>query len=148
MPVRNVTVRQAAEEQAQGAAYVDVRSIPEFAQGHPKGAVNVPLLNRDERTGQMTPNPEFVAVIKASFAPDSPLLIGCQVGGRSVQATQILANAGFTQVANVLGGFGGARDAMGTVRAEGWVQAGLPSEPEDNVGQSYRRLLAVARQPR
>ena len=41
--------------------YIDVRSIPEFENGHPVGAHNVPLLNLDSRTGQMQPNPDFVA---------------------------------------------------------------------------------------
>src|SRR5512139_25791 len=143
--VRNVTVREAVEGQQNGAVYVDVRSIPEFAQGHPAGAVNVPLLHRDEHTGQMMPNPEFLAVMKGNFAPDATLLIGCQVGGRSAQAAQILAASGFTRVANVLGGYGGARDPFtGGLRAEGWIQAELPVEPEHEPGSSYRELRAKA----
>jgi rhodanese-related sulfurtransferase len=143
MSVKNVTVREAHLKQAEGYTYVDVRSVPEFAQAHPTGAVNVPLLHRDERTGQMLPNQEFVQVMQANFPSDAKLLIGCQVGGRSSQAAQVLAASGFSNVSNVLGGFGGARDQFtGAVRAEGWAPAGQPVEPEQAPGASYEQLRA------
>lgn len=138
MPVKNATVQQSAALQREGATYVDVRSVPEFAQGHPAGAVNVPLLNRDERTGQMTPNAEFFAVMQGNFPTDARLLIGCQVGGRSAQAAQSLASMGYVDVTNVLGGYGGGRD-------QGWTQAGLPTEIEESPGASYATLRSKAR---
>jgi rhodanese-related sulfurtransferase len=58
--------------------------------GHPAGAVNVPLIDRDPRTGHMHPNPDFVTVMQANFPPETKLLIGCQVGGRSMRASQML----------------------------------------------------------
>jgi rhodanese-related sulfurtransferase len=141
MSVKHVTVQQAQASQAAGYTYVDVRSVPEYAQGHPAGAVNVPLLHRDVRTGQVVPNRDFIAVMQANFPPDARLLIGCQVGGRSAQAAQILASAGYQDVSNVLGGFGGARDPMtGTMRSAGWTQAGLPVAAEEVPGQSYETL--------
>lgn len=133
MPVKNATVRQTAALQKEGFTYIDVRSVPEFAQGHPAGSVNVPLLHRDDGTGQMAPNRDFLGVIQASFPPDAKLLIGCQVGGRSAQAAQLLASVGYTDLTNVLGGYGGARD-------EGWTQAGLPVETESRPGVSYETL--------
>jgi rhodanese-related sulfurtransferase len=148
MAIKHITVREAEAQLESGAAYIDVRSIPEFAQGHPKGAFNVPLLHLDERTGQMSPNRDFVPVVMANFPAGSPLLIGCQVGGRSAQAAQILAGAGYSNVANVLGGFGGARDQMTGRVAEGWAQAGLPVESEPAPGESYRGLLAKTQQGR
>ena len=48
MSFANVSVREARDKQREGYTYVDVRSIPEFEQGHPEGAVNVPLLHRDD----------------------------------------------------------------------------------------------------
>jgi rhodanese-related sulfurtransferase len=141
MVVKQVTVQQAHESQRQGYTYVDVRSIPEFAQGHPAGAVNVPLLHRDERTGQMLPNREFIAVMQANFPSDARLLVGCQVGGRSAQAAQVLAAAGYEDVANVLGGYAGARDPMtGALRSPGWAQEGLPVATEAVPGESYETL--------
>jgi rhodanese-related sulfurtransferase len=141
MPVKNVTVREAHQKQSEGYTYVDVRSVPEFEQAHPAGAVNVPLLHRDERTGQMSPNRDFLQVMQANFTPDTKLLIGCQVGGRSAQAAQVLSDAGFTDISNVLGGFGGGRDPMtGQMRAEGWAPAGLPIESGATPGKGYDQL--------
>ncbi len=136
---------EARDTQASGAVYVDVRSVPEFAQGHPAGAVNVPLIHHDERTGQMIPNQDFLEIMKANFAADAPLLIGCQVGHRSLQAAQMLTDAGFANVANVLGGYGGLRDPMtGAMRAPGWVQMRLPVEREQVPGASFRALAQKA----
>ena len=50
-------------------------------------------------------NREFLDVMRANFASDAKLLIGCQAGGRSAQAAETLVLAGFNDVANVLGGF-------------------------------------------
>ncbi len=82
MAVKHVDVREAYRlAGAEAYTYVDVRSIPEYEQGHPAGAQNVPLLHYDAQTGQMTPNPEFLAVMEANYSHDARLLVGCQVGG-------------------------------------------------------------------
>ena len=147
MALRNMTVREAREQQAAGYTYVDVRSIPEFEQGHPAGAVNVPLLHRDEHSGQMMPNREFLDVVRANFKPDAKLLVGCHTGGRSAQAVEALTLAGFSDVVNVLGGYGGARDPMsGAIRAEGWAQASLPTESGRAEGRGYEDLHATLAQ--
>ena len=140
---KNVSVTEAHALQAAGHTYIDVRSSREYAGGHPAGAVNVPLIDADPDTGQMGPNPDFVRVMQASFASDAPLLVGCQVGGRSARAAQMLEALGFTNVANVAGGFGGARDPMsGRTVAPGWAESGLPVETTSPPGQSYDELLA------
>lgn len=138
--IRHLTVQQAQQQQASGATYLDVRSVPEFQQGHPEGAFNVPLLHLDPHTRQMKPNPDFVSVVKANFAPDAKLVIGCQMGGRSQQACEVLSNAGFQDVANVLGGYGGAPQ-MGHV---GWVQAGLPVATSADAAREYEALQKKA----
>ena len=143
MSIRQISVQEAHTEQQQGAIYVDVRSQPEFEEGHPAGAVNIPLLDVDERSGQMMPNDQFVQVVQANFPADARLLLGCQVGGRSQHAARILAASGFSNVANVRGGFAGAVDRMsGRVVDEGWVGAGLPVETETPPGASYPELAA------
>ena len=125
----------------QDHTYVDVRSIPEFQNGHPARASNVPLLHLDPQSGQMKPNPEFLAVMQANYPPETKLLIGCQMGGRSSQAGQILLAAGYQDVANVLGGFGGARDrSTGQVINQGWADAGLPVERDTPPGSGYDDL--------
>jgi rhodanese-related sulfurtransferase len=138
--IRHITVQQAQQQQASGATYVDVRSVPEFQQGHPEGAFNIPLLHLDPQTRQMRPNPEFVSVVKGNFPLDATLVIGCQMGGRSQQACEVLANAGFQDVANVLGGYGGAPQ-MGH---QGWVQAGLPVETAADEAREYEALQKKA----
>ncbi len=138
--IKHVTVRQAHQQQAGGALYLDVRSIPEFEQGHPTGAFNVPLLHLDPATGQMRPNPDFLTVVRANFAPDSPMVVGCKMGGRSQQACEILASAGYHDVANVLGGFGGAPQ-MGHA---GWQQEGLPVETAAAPAHDYGALQKKA----
>ena len=99
--IKNLFVQEAHQQQAAGSIYLDVRSIPEFEMGHPAGAYNIPLLHLDERTRQMRPNAEFVDVVRANFPPDTPLLVACQAGARSVQACQILESVGYTNLANV-----------------------------------------------
>jgi rhodanese-related sulfurtransferase len=141
---KNVTVTEARDLQQAGHTYVDVRSTLEFAEGHPEGAVNVPLLEADPDFGQMQPNPDFVRVMQATFPPDAKLLIGCQVGGRSLRAAQMLESFGFTDVTNVKGGFGGARDPMGRVVAPGWSESDLPVATEAAPGTSYSALLERA----
>ena len=136
MTIKHVTVQQARAQQASGATYIDVRSIPEFQQGHPEGAFNVPLMHADPATRQMRPNPEFLDVVRASFPADAKLVIGCQMGGRSQKAAEILANAGYQDVANVLGGYGGAPHMGHT----GWVQAGLPVEQQGDAAREYDAL--------
>lgn len=140
MPVKNITVTEAHQKQAVGYTYVDVRSVPEFEAGHPAGAVNVPLLHRDPSTGRALPNPDFLGVMSANFPSDARLLIGCQVGGRSAQAAQLLAASGYSDVANVLGGFGGGRSAA----EPGWAPSGLPTESGTGSGRSYEELRRAA----
>jgi len=136
MTIKHVTVQQAHQQQQTGATYLDVRSIPEFEQGHPAGAVNIPLLHADPVTRQMRPNPDFLDVVRATFAPDAAIVIGCQMGGRSQHAAELLASAGFENVANVLGGWGGAPQS-GHI---GWVQAGLPIEAKADAAREYEAL--------
>ena len=136
MTIKQVTVRQAHQQQSAGAVYLDVRSIPEFEQGHPAGAFNVPLLHLDPATGQMRPNPDFLPVVRANFPPDTAMVIGCRMGGRSQQACEILASAGYHDVANVLGGFGGAPQMGHT----GWVQEGLPVDTAADPAHDYGAL--------
>lgn len=132
MPVTTVTVTGAHAAQRDGATYIDVRSSAEFAAGRPAGAINVPLLEDDEDTGQLMPNPDFVRVMRANFPVDAPLLIGCQSGGRSGRAAQILEAFGFTGVTNVLGGYAG------------WAPSGLPTDTTTPPNRAYEDLLAAA----
>src|SRR5262249_45197557 len=112
-----------------GAIYLDVRTEGEFAQSHPEGALNVPVLFM-KGPGQMEPNGDFAAVVEKNLAKDTPLIVGCQAGMRSQRACEILEAAGYTNLANVIGGFGGQRDQSGAIIGKGWRDEGLPVSSE------------------
>ena len=141
--MKHASVQEAHQLQQEGATYVDVRSTREFESGHAPGALNVPLLEPDDR-GQMVQNPDFLRVMKATFPADAPLLVGCQAGMRSLKASQMLESFGFTNVTNVRGGFGGARDYSGAILEHGWTTAGLPIETEAPPERLYEALLEKA----
>jgi rhodanese-related sulfurtransferase len=121
------------------AVYLDVRSEEEFAQGHPTGAINIPIFFF-RGPGQPEPNPEFLAVAEKVLRKDQQLVVGCMAGGRSQRACEALEQAGFQCLANVRGGFGGARDASGAVVIKGWSESELPvsSDVEECGYQSMR----------
>ncbi len=93
-------------EEHQGPLQIlDVREADEFTGplGHIVGAVLIPL-------GQLAARVEEVA-------RDRPIVAVCRAGSRSAQATAILQQAGFTEIANLNGG-------MLRWRAEGYPVEG------------------------
>jgi sulfur dioxygenase len=80
------------EEQARTVQILDVREPGEFTGplGHIAGAILIPLGELAERAGEL--------------ARDRPVVAVCRAGSRSAQATVILKEAGFTDVANLAGG--------------------------------------------
>ncbi len=109
------------------AVYLDVRTGPEFEAGHPTGARHVPVMFFGAG-GQPRPNPDFVSDVEALLPRHAKILVGCQAGRRSQRACELLHDAGYTDVTNVSGGFGGARDQTGRLVTPGWREAGLPVE--------------------
>jgi rhodanese-related sulfurtransferase len=108
-----------------GAIYLDVRTENEFAQGHATGALNVPVVFI-KGPGNMQLNDDFEAVVEKVIPKNAKLVVGCQAGGRSQRACDILEEAGYTDLTNVVGGFGGQRDQSGAVVVKGWRDEGLP----------------------
>lgn len=125
----------------EGYLYLDVRSEPEFAAGHPTGSHNVPLMNAGPRG--MTPNPDFMNVVEALYPKDAKLVLGCRSGGRSLRAAEMLAAAGYTNAIDQRAGYEGSRDAFGQVTEQGWAPAGLPVEAA-TPGGSYAELRQKA----
>jgi rhodanese-related sulfurtransferase len=115
-------------QQDKNAIYIDVRTPEEFVNGHVPGATNIPVMFPDPVTRRMTPNPNFVETVQASYVKDKKIICGCQMGGRSQYAADMLVQAGFSDVSNMQGGFGGAKDPMGRLVAPGWLQSNLPIE--------------------
>jgi len=125
----------------QGYTYVDVRSEPEYAAGHPTAAHNVPFMHSGP--GGMTPNPEFMDVMAALYAKDQKLILGCRSGGRSLRAAEALIAAGYTNIIDQRAGYEGPRNAFGAIVEQGWATAGLPTESE-TAGGSYAELRKKA----
>lgn len=124
------------------AIYVDVRTEAEFAQGHPTGAINIPVVFI-KGPGQMEPNDDFLTVAEKVLPKNRKLVVGCMAGGRSQRACEIMEQAGYSDLTNVRGGFGGARDQSGQVVVAGWREAGLPVSTD--VGEnSYKTLRGKA----
>jgi rhodanese-related sulfurtransferase len=132
--IKAVNPEEAAELLSQGHVYVDVRSEPEFAEGHPEGALNVPLLNASP-VG-LTPNPDFLTVMETAFGKDEPLVIGCKAGGRSKRAVEMLAKAGFSRLSDQVAGFDAGKDAFGRP-LPGWGRTKLPVGKGTPAGRSY-----------
>lgn len=126
------------------AIYLDVRTEPEFAQSHPAGAINVPVVFI-KGPGQMELNADFLTVVTKALPREKKLVVGCLAGGRSQRACELLEAAGFTDLTNMRGGFGGARDAAGQLVVTGWRDAGLPvsSELGDNAYQVLRKKAGL-----
>lgn len=134
MPKR-VTPLEAADLMSSGWTYLDVRSIPEFEQGHPAGASNVPLMHAT--AGRMVPNGDFQKVVEANFPRDAKLVVGCKSGGRSLQAVGLLTALGYDSLVDVRGGFVGERDGMGRSTVSGWSESGLPVATQAEPGRAY-----------
>jgi rhodanese-related sulfurtransferase len=133
----------AAHETLKGnpeAVYLDVRTEEEFAQGHPQGAINIPVVFL-KPGGPPELNSNFIRVAEKTLPKDKKLVVGCLAGGRSQRACEVLEEAGYTDLTNVNGGFGGARDASGQVIVTGWRDAGLPVS--NDLGDAAYQALRV-----
>lgn len=138
MPNR-VTPKEAAGLLAQGYTYVDVRSVPEYQQGHPAGARNVPFMHLE--AGRMVLNPDFMSVMERLFAKDAKLVVGCKSGGRSLQAATLLERLGYANLVDMKGGFDAEINPhTGQMGEPGWSRVGLPVEVA-TPGGSYEELL-------
>ena len=124
--------------------YLDVRSIPEFEAGHPRGAINIPIMHFSPGAG-MTPNQDFPAVVEANIPKDAKLAVGCKTGGRSARACEVLSQLGYTNLANVRGGFVGAMDNLGRIVEPGWSMLNLPVSTEAGDDARYESLAANTR---
>ncbi len=139
--MKRISPKEAKTLLDEGWTYLDVRSEREFELGHPAGAVNIPLMHA--AASGMTPNPDFMRVVEAVMPRDSRLVVGCQGGGRSMRAAQMLEGAGYQQIVDQRAGFGGARDGTGRVVEPGWAEAGLPVETGQPPKRSYSDLAKL-----
>ncbi|MBA2539209.1 MAG: molybdopterin-synthase adenylyltransferase MoeB [Deltaproteobacteria bacterium] len=94
----------ATELEAAAPFLIDVREADEHAQGMIPSTVHIPRGFLEQRIERTVPNHE------------SPVVVYCQSGTRSVFATRTLAELGYTNVRSLAGGF------------TGWKRAGLAFE--------------------
>jgi hypothetical protein len=93
----------------------------------------------------LKPNPEFLAVATKVLPRDVPLLVGCAAGGRSRRACELLAEAGFSDLVNVAGGWHGEKERLtGRTIVAGWEESGLPASTEAAPGATWAELRAKA----
>jgi rhodanese-related sulfurtransferase len=123
--------------------YLDVRSVMEFEAGHPEGAINIPIMHFAPGQG-MSPNEDFPAVVEANLPKDAKLVVGCKTGGRSARACDILSQMGYTNTANVRGGFVGMTDNFGRLVEPGWSMLNLPSSTDSPDEAHYETLAKKA----
>lgn len=137
-----VTAAEAYEKwqaAADSIKVLDVRTLEEYIfVGHAPMSQNVPLYyqtddwNAERGRYNMQPNPDFVSQVKQVASPDETLLVMCRSGGRGAMAVNQLAEAGFSQVYNIVDGMEG--DAVedpesvfqGQRLRNGWKNSGLP----------------------
>ena len=100
---------------------IDVRTREEYTIAHPAKGYNIPWRfngievtlpqNNQPARYQLAaePNPDFLGVVQSLFKTEDQLLIICDNGQQSAQASDALLSAGFKQVRQVQGGVWGER---------------------------------------
>ena len=106
--------------------------------GHAPMAVNIPILffknefDTEKNRPLMPLNEKFVAEVKKKFKETDTILVMCRSGGRSAKAVNLLAEAGFKNVYNIVDGFEGDKlDIEGSYNkgkrlVNGWKNSGAP----------------------
>ena len=118
---------------------LDVRTPEEFLfVGHPDMAWKIPVIAQsyewDAEKGKfpMKLLPDFVARVQTVTKPEDTILVTCRSGGRSAIACNLLAQAGFKNVFNIIDGMEGDAngDSASVAQAQpvkdGWKNSGCP----------------------
>lgn len=109
------------------AVLLDVRDKLEFAfVGHAVGAINVPWKDAPD----WRPRPNFIDEVRQRIANcDTPILLMCRSGQRSLDSAKVLAAAGYQDLTNIEEGFEGPLDEhKHRGYLGGWRFHGLPWE--------------------
>jgi rhodanese-related sulfurtransferase len=130
--MKRISPDEAALKMKEGYVYLDVRSVPEFEGGHPKGAYNIPLMHAGP--AGMAPNPGFMDEVAKVFKTDDMIVVGCKAGGRSMAAASMMEAAGYKDLLEQRAGFDG------NGRELGWRDADLPCATTAEPGRAYADL--------
>ena len=103
-----------------GAVIIDVRTLEEYAGGHPPGAISIPYPWVHNRSNKPVDNENYFserlaqdsqdfvdAVNGLGLAKDTQIITMCRTGFRSVNAGNLLAADDYTTVQNMWEGFKG-----------------------------------------
>lgn len=141
MQIPQITPEQARPLVESGQyKYLDVRTVPEFNQGHVPGALNIPVAEFNPAVSRLEFNPAFLDTVQRIVPKDANIVVGCKSGGRSQSACELVRQAGYANVVNLDGGFGGVIDPGGAVVQEGWETLGFPVERGDGGEGAYSKL--------
>jgi len=102
--IREISVAEAAAQQANGAVLIDVREADDFAREHAANAQGLSKGVVELRIEELVPDPA------------TPILCYCGGGSRSALVADNLQKMGYQNVASVAGGF------------KAWKAAGLPTQ--------------------
>ena len=121
--IKEVTPAQVGALQPGGAAIVDVREASEWEQGHLPDAIHISKSYVEQQIEDAVPD------------RDTPVILYCAGGVRSLFAAQSLEQLGYTNVASMSGGF------------QAWKSQGLPWEApvvlSSDQKQRYSRHLLI-----
>ena len=108
--IENLTPQQSWDliQSNPDAVLIDVRTKVEHDfVGHPLNTVHIPW--KEAPDWQL--NPQFIAQVKQAVKDSSvPVLLLCRSGARSLAAAEVLQQAGFKHLVNILDGFEGDID--------------------------------------
>ena len=118
---------------------IDVRTPEEYLfVGHPNMAWKIPVARQsyswdnDKQKFPMSVLPDFVSRVKQVADADDILMLMCRSGGRSAIAVNMLAEAGFKEVFQIVDGMEGdmvndpASIYNGQRMKNGWKNSGCP----------------------
>lgn len=88
----DITIEELKNKVLQGAILLDVRSNQEYREGHLQGAINIPDFEIANRVQREIPKKNQLIVVY------------CQYGGRSEDASMMMKRMGYTNVYNLNGG--------------------------------------------
>jgi len=108
--IENLTPLQSWDllQQNQGAVLIDVRSKVEHSfVGHPIGAIHIAW----KEAPDWQVNPQFLRDVEIRVSnKNTPILLLCRSGQRSLDAAKALESIGYQRLINIIDGFEGPLD--------------------------------------